>query len=160
MGGISISNQSFWSFERDNFGGGKIFWCYYYLQQLHRKENGLQFSRVGTSRLSYRKEQSCNVTCISLFQHYYNRFFSNDINELIPEDHVFLCDTRICRRNYVVEWSVDRAITYGQNSFFSCIIRMWSSTVQSSCRHSNFLDLKEWKKNKIQKSHHKYLQIS
>ena len=77
---------------------------------------------------TYKKERSCNVTCVSLFYHYYNRFFSNDISELITENHVFLCNTRLFRQThpFVVDWPVNRTIPCGQNLLFSGIIRMWN----------------------------------
>ena len=56
------------------------------------------------------EQGSCNVACASLFYHYYNRFFSNDISELISENHVFLCNIRLSQlaHPYVVDWPVDR----------------------------------------------------
>ena len=77
---------------------------------------------------TYKKEQSCNLTYVSLFYHYYNRFFLNDISELIPESHVFLCNIRLSRQAdpYVVDWPVDRTIPCWPNSLFSRIICMWN----------------------------------
>ena len=45
-------------------------------------------SRVSNSSDSL--ELRCNVTCIVLFYCYYNEFFSSEIREIVPEDHVTL----------------------------------------------------------------------
>ena len=74
-------------------------------------------------------EQRCNMVCVSLFYRSYNRFFSIKINGLIPENHVVLRNTwhSLLAYPYVVDCPVDRAIPYGQNSFFSRTNRMWNS---------------------------------
>ena len=79
-------------------------------------------------------EYRCNMVCVSLLYRSYNRFYSSEISEIIPENHVFLRNTHLFRRPYpyVIDRPVDRTIPYGQNSFFSRAVEL------PSCRGCNF----------------------
>ena len=124
----------------------------YHSHHFYLKENEMQFSCVGwclnvysmTSLLFNTISNSidslqyrCTLVCVSLFYYYYNRFCSNEISGFISENHMFLCNTRLSRRalSYVVNWSVDRSIFYGQNSFFSKTIRIWNSSLPRGCNY-------------------------
>ena len=68
-------------------------------------------------------EDHCNVACISLYYRYYNGFCSSEIRFPVPENHIFLCNTRLSRsaQPYVVDWPVDCTLHYRQNSFFTLV---------------------------------------
>ena len=51
-------------------------------------------------------------------------FNSSAISGFIPENHVFLCYTRLSW--YIIDWLVDRTVHCTQNSFFRRTIRMWN----------------------------------
>ena len=85
--------------------------------------------------IAYKRRRSCSLMTIeyptllvSLFYRYYNRLCSMQKSVLIPENSIFLCNSRLLQREhpYVVDWAVDRTIYYGQNSFFSRTIRVWN----------------------------------
>ena len=68
----------------------------------------------------------CNMDCVPLFYRYYSRFCSSEINGHIPDNYLYLHNTRLSRRPH--PFVVDRPpIPYGLNSFFSRTIRAWNS---------------------------------
>ena len=106
MGGININNQKLlkiwaWKFNPKLSGIDTFFSALarssdlITIHQLQPKQNGLKFSWELLDCVQERGKLKCGLcfTVLSLLQ----PIFSNNINELIPEDHVFLCNIRLSR---------------------------------------------------------------
>ena len=168
MGGININKpealevmskkiqcEVFWNrhiFQCLSFlSGGKIFWSFYYLHQLDPKENGLQFSWIGISRLQTGKSE----VAMWLMLHC-SFIITTDFSRTIFLKIMYSYVTFDFLTNHIPMWSIGQWIAQYPADEIRYLVGQF--VYLPWCRRCNLLDLKGWKKNKIQKNHPKYLQ--